>query len=79
MDHLACNSVRTLPVWEPDNDRIGAFRPVSGPLLISQGNDAARDSLVDINEDFAYIVEDVINQVGVRSQLDALRPSPSPA
>lgn len=53
------------------DDRIGAFRPVLGPLLLSQGGPTALDSLVDL-------AEDAVNQTRTGSRLESLRPSTDP-
>lgn len=50
-----------------EEDRIGAFQPVTGTFLIAQGSDTAVDSLVDV-------AEDAVNQTRTRSRLEPLRP-----
>ena len=52
-----------------EDDRIGIFQPITGPLLFSQGPDAALDSLVDF-------AEDAVSQIRTGSQLDILRLQP---
>ena len=51
-----------------EDDRIGTFQPVTGPLLLSQSTGTALDSLVDL-------AEDAVNQTRTSSRLEPLRPS----
>lgn len=48
-------------------DRVGPFRPVTGPFLLSQGDEAALDSLVDF-------AADAVNQTHSNTLLEPLRP-----
>lgn len=50
-----------------EDDRIGIFHPVTGPILMSQEAETRVDSLVDF-------AEDAINQTRTASQLATLRP-----